>query len=169
VVGSPFANRPWPHIEPLVGFLVNTLALRCDQSGAPTFLELLRLTRETVQAASQNQDLALEELVEELHPGRDLSRPPLLLVMLALKNIPTHILRIDQSSVSPRDIDVGTAKLDLQIQFDGRPDGDIDGRLIYDTDLLATGDAHRMVQHWNTLHEGIAQDGVERPISEVPY
>ncbi len=84
VVGTPIANRSEAGIEGLIGFFVNTLALRADVRGEPPFAALLAQVRESALSGFAHQDLPIERLVEELQPGRDLSRSPLFQVLFSL-------------------------------------------------------------------------------------
>jgi amino acid adenylation domain-containing protein len=87
-VGSGIANRRWPETEDMIGMLVNTIALRADLSGAPTFLELLGRARRSTLEAYTHQDLPFEQLVDALQRGRDLSRNPLFQIMFNFHDAP---------------------------------------------------------------------------------
>ncbi|WP_353043689.1 condensation domain-containing protein, partial [Mesorhizobium sp. M1023] len=86
VIGVPSANRGRREVEELIGFFVNTLALRLDLSGAPSVSELLERTRRTTLAAQEQQDLPFEQVVEIVKPPRHLDHTPLFQVMLAWQN-----------------------------------------------------------------------------------
>src|SRR5262245_10970671 len=86
VIGTPVANRRHQAIEPLIGFFVNTLALRIDVSDGPSVGELLARVRQTALAAQDHQDLPFEQVVEIVKPPRRLDHTPLFQVMLAWQN-----------------------------------------------------------------------------------
>src|SRR5207245_11552305 len=87
-VGSPIANRTRQEIEPLIGFFVNTLALRSDLSGNPVFRDLLFSVKQTMLEAYNYQDVPFERVVDRVKQGCDLGRSPLFQVMFVLQNNP---------------------------------------------------------------------------------
>jgi amino acid adenylation domain-containing protein len=86
LIGTPVANRTRSEIEGLIGFFVNTLALRLRCDGDPEFRRVLAAARDTALAAFAHEDLPFEALVEELQPRRDMSRNPLVQVLLVLQS-----------------------------------------------------------------------------------
>src|SRR4026207_807649 len=88
-IGTPIAGRNRTEVEGLVGFFVNTLILRTDLSGNPTFVQLLGRVRDVALDAYNNQDIPFEKLVEELNPQRSLSQTPLFNVLFAYQNMAT--------------------------------------------------------------------------------
>jgi amino acid adenylation domain-containing protein len=166
IVGSPIANRQRQELESLIGFFVNTLAMRTDLSGSPTFRELLKRVRETALGAYSNQDLPFESLVEHLQPNRDLSHSPLVQVFFVLENTPQQKLELPGLVLIPLKSDAETAKFDLTLYFDD-PGTELQGTLEYNTDLFDRDTIARMAQHLKTLLEGIVVDPSAR-ISELP-
>src|SRR5258708_4857454 len=88
LVGLPIAGRNRSEVEGLIGCFLNTVVLRADLAGAPSFLELLAQVRDVTLEAYAHQDLPFERLLEELRPERDLSRTPLFQVFLNMINVP---------------------------------------------------------------------------------
>src|SRR5690606_35144262 len=88
VIGTPVSNRSHPDLEPLLGFFLNTLALRIDLSGDPSFASLVRRAKEVSLEAFERHELPFEKLVEQIQPERDLSRSPVFQVMLIMHNTP---------------------------------------------------------------------------------
>ena len=113
VVGSPIAGRNRVEIEDLIGFFINTLVLRANFVGNPTFRALLNQVKETALGAYAHQDLPFEKLVEELQPERDLGRNPLFQVMFQFQNTPPPQPNLNGLSTTRVSIPTETAKFDL--------------------------------------------------------
>ncbi|HSK78975.1 MAG TPA: amino acid adenylation domain-containing protein, partial [Thermoanaerobaculia bacterium] len=145
VVGSPIAGRTRTEAEALIGFFVNTLALRVDLSGAPSFLELLDRVRETTLAAYAHQEVPFERLVEELLPERDPGRPPLVQVLFALQNAPSGPLELPGLELAVTPVWTGTAKLDLACTF-SETAGGLSGTIEISRDLFDRTTAMRLAE-----------------------
>ncbi len=166
-VGSPIAGRGRSEVEGLIGFFVNTLALRSNRSGGLAFVDLLGEVRETTLDAYAHQDLPFERLVEELRPGRDLAYAPLFQVMFVFQNAPPSILRLPGLEIAPLDIEVGIAKFDLTLTFAETAAG-LAGGLSYNRDLFDATTAERLAGRFqNLLAAALAEPG--RPVVELPF
>lgn len=164
-VGTPIANRNRSEIEPVIGFFVNSLVLRTNLSGNPTFLELLMRVREVALGAYTHQDLPFEKLVEELHPERNLSQNPLFQVVFALQNAPMATLELQGLTLSPLQfVDTEAARFDLEFHLWERAPNStlgvdssegISGFVVYSTDLFEQATINRMLGHFQTLLENI--------------
>jgi len=162
VIGSPIANRRRVEIEGLIGFFVNTLALRTGLSLDEPFGALVGRVREVTIAASMHQDLPFERLVEELAPGRYLAATPLFQVMLVLQNASRARLQLSGLALTPLDVHSGTAKLDLTLSLLESGDGVLE----YDRDLFDRATAERLLGHFETLLEAVAA-APELPLGEL--
>jgi surfactin family lipopeptide synthetase A len=164
VVGTVAAVRNRPELEHLMGYFLNTLVLRADMSGTPTFQQLLERIREVMLSAYNHTDLPFEKLVETLHIERNIGQTPLFQVAFTLE---PSIPNIDLGwTLTQSDIDNGTAKFDLSLGLEEKPEG-IAGRIEYSTDLFDAPTISRMIVHFQTLLEGIVANPLER-ISELP-
>ena len=166
LVGAPIAGRTRQEVENLIGFFINTLVLRTDLSGNPTFRELLSRVRAVTLDAYEHQALPFEKLVEELHPRRDLSLSPLFQVMFALQNMPKAPFQLAELISSPIAVDSGIAKFDLSL-FADETEGGLHLRLVYNTDLFDRETVERMAGHFQTLLEGISANPDQR-IGSLP-
>ncbi len=166
LIGTPIAGRGRSEIEGLIGFFINTLVLRTDLSGDPTFKDLLGRVREVALAAYTHQDLPFEKLVEELQPERNMSHAPLFQVMLALHNTPPQALELAGLEPGPLRIERRTAKFDISLDVVEVAHG-LRMQFEYNTDLFDPATIARMQQSFQTLLEGIAMDP-ERRISILP-
>jgi amino acid adenylation domain-containing protein/non-ribosomal peptide synthase protein (TIGR01720 family) len=166
VVGTPVANRNRKETEGLIGCFVNTLILRTDFSGDPSFEELLQRVRKAALGAYANQDLPFEKLVEELQPERDLSRNPLCDLFFVFQNTPMPSLQLAGLKLASMQVDNATAKLDLTLSLSEEPDG-LTGYLEYSTELFHAATIRRMAGHLNVLLEGLTANP-QQPVSALP-
>ncbi|MDB6031369.1 MAG: amino acid adenylation protein, partial [Verrucomicrobiales bacterium] len=166
LVGSPIAGRTQLETEGLIGFFINTLILRTDVSGNPSFKQLLQRVRKITLDAYSHQDLPLEKLVMELRPGRSSSHTPLFQVMFVLQNAPAHPPGLDNMSTSYLEVRTDTAKFDLLLSITDTPAGLHTG-LEYNVDLFEEITIARMLEHFRTLLEGIAA-APDQKISDLP-
>ncbi len=166
VVGSVIANRNREDVEALIGFFVNTLAMRIGLAGEPSFRDLLGRVRESALGAFGHQDLPFEMLVEELRLPREASRTPLFQVVFQMQNAPPPRLSLPGLELRPIAMDAETAKFDLMLNVSERG-GDLGGVLAYDTDLFDRTTAARLVACYMVLLTAAAADA-ERPVAELP-
>ncbi len=150
VVGTPIANRNRAETEGLIGFFVNTLLLRTDFSGNPSFRELLGRVRDVALGAYAHQDLPFEKLVDELQPERSLSHTPLFQVVFVFQNAPLGRLEFSGLKLTPLGGDNGTAKFDLTLTME-ETDRGLTGSIEYNTDLFDASTIQRMLGHYETL------------------
>ncbi|HST57595.1 MAG TPA: amino acid adenylation domain-containing protein, partial [Longimicrobium sp.] len=164
VVGTPIAGRTRAETEGLIGFFVNTLALRTDLSGDPAFRTVLRRVRQATLGAYEHQDVPLERLVAELQPERSQGHSPLFQVTFALGGeVPRGGLPgLHGEEV---DADLSVAKFDLALTLTSHAGG-LDGTLGYRTDLFERGTIARMVRHLGRVLEQVADDA-DAPLSRL--
>jgi len=167
VVGTPVAGRNHLLIERLIGVFVNTLAIRTDLSGDPSFTELLARLRESVLSAFAHQDLPFERLVGELQLGRDLSRTPLFQVVFAMQHARLPPAGLPELRFAPAPLPSGTAKFDLAADLADTGGGGLAGSLEYRRDLFERVTMQRLAGHFLEVLAGAAGDpGL--PISRLP-
>jgi amino acid adenylation domain-containing protein len=165
-VGSPIANRTRSELEQLIGFFVNSLPLRTNLSGDPSFRELLGRVREVAIGAFDHQDLPFEKLVEELQPKRVGDRNPLFQVMFALQNAPHPTPRLPGLTLRRVPRRTATSKFDLTLDARETAQGLV-AQLEYSTDLFEEGTIRRMLGHLEVLLEGVLADPGRR-LSAIP-
>ena len=165
VVGTPIAGRTHRETESLVGFFVNTLPLRVRVTGREDFRELLKQVREVALGAYAHQDLPFEKLVAELAPERDLSRQPIVQVMLALQNLDIQDLRLGEVAVTFVTAEQRTSKFDLTL-FMREQGGVLYGGLEYATDLFEAQTIERLTRHLQRLLQQVVAEP-QRRLSEL--
>ena len=178
-VGSVIANRRWRETEVMMGAVLNTVILRGDLSGDPTFRELLRRVRDVTLEAYTHQDVPFDKVVEALRPERSSNYSPFSGVLFNFHDAPLPSLQVGGTSVELTElIDNHSAKFDLNLiviplaeQCVGAPSGKgEDGISVnweYNTDLFDAATIGRMTDHYQELLEGIAADPGRR-LSALP-
>ncbi|HEX7313096.1 MAG TPA: condensation domain-containing protein, partial [Pyrinomonadaceae bacterium] len=166
-VGSPIANRNHLETEGLIGCFTNTMVMRADLSGDPTFRELLRRVWETTLGAHAHQDVPFEKLVEELAPERDLSRSPLFQVMFVLQNASAEgRVSLPGLDLALLDTDGGTSRFDLTLSMADTAGG-LTGTLEYNTDLFDGETITRLLSHFISLLSAATADP-SRKVIDLP-
>ena len=164
VIGSNTAGRNHSGSEKLLGYFLNTIPLRSDLSGDPTFRELLDRVRGTTLEALSHDEVPLDRLVADLQPERDPHRNPLFQILFSLE--PPLAPVSPEWDLTCIEVETGATKFELCMVLDDRSDGLL-CRLIYNTALFDADAIDRMVQHWQTLLESIAENPAV-PISRYP-
>ncbi|WP_433260468.1 amino acid adenylation domain-containing protein [Actinosynnema sp. CS-041913] len=165
-VGVPMITRQRPELEPLIGFFVNTLALRVDAGGAPTFRELLRRVRQVTIEAYSNADVPFEVLVDELAPRRDPSTTPLVQTMFMLAD-DRRALPVDMGGVRLEfePFGLGSAKFDVFLYLWRRPDG-LTCALEYRPELFDEETMRRFAAHYTDLLAAAAAEP-DKPLADT--
>ena len=162
VIGYPIANRNRVELEPLIGFFVNTLALKVEFTCGQSFRELLEQVRSKALSAFSHQDLPFESLIEELKPERDPSRNPLFQVQFAFQSTPRELPQLSGLEVDEFPFEAGTSIFDLTL-FTWENGEEIRGNLEFNSDLFERASIERLLGHFQVLLEA----AVEAPETEV--
>jgi amino acid adenylation domain-containing protein len=166
VVGTPVANRPSPELEGLIGFFVNTLALRVDVKGDLSLDEFLARIKETTLGAYDHQDAPFERLVEVLQPQRGLGHHPIFQVMIAFNNASQPGLSLGELSVTTEEDVTEPAMFDLSLSLQDHGD-EILGNLNYALDLFDRQTVERWLQVFKTILGGMT-DGGHACVGDIP-
>ncbi|MFD9649054.1 condensation domain-containing protein, partial [Streptomyces sp. NPDC059082] len=175
VVGTAVAGRPEEDLHDLVGFFVNTLALRTDLSGDPTLDDLVRRVRDGDLAAFAHDDLPFDLLVEDLNPERSLGRHPFFQVMLSAQTARSardETVRLGGITGRTDGADLAGAKFDLSFHCvethdtGGEPGGVLLG-LQYATDLYDEDTAQLLLTLFRRALAVFAERAGDTPLSGV--
>lgn len=165
VVGTPVANRQVPKCEALVGFFVNTLAIRIDLTDAPTVAELLAQVRELTLNAQEHQEWPFDHVVELLQPHRSMDKTPLFQVMFAWENFDAVAPAMVGLDVQVLDPQVTHVKFDLELNLGPRSNG-IVGSLNYATALFDKETIERHKAYLIAVIEAMVNDETQ-PVSQI--
>jgi amino acid adenylation domain-containing protein/non-ribosomal peptide synthase protein (TIGR01720 family) len=165
LVGTPIANRQRPETKDVMGMFINTVVIRTDLSGDPSFLEVLDQVRQTVLDALANQDLPFDLLVRAMQPERHLSYNPIFQTMFVFQSVDGKRtlpdMRLERIPLDP-----GVSKFDLTL-LAGEEDGRLVAFLEYNSDVFDHSTATRMLEHWQTLLQAITANPQE-PLQTLP-
>ncbi|HEX2520451.1 MAG TPA: condensation domain-containing protein, partial [Castellaniella sp.] len=164
VIGTPVANRTRSEVEPLIGFFVNTLALRLDLSNGPTVSELLQRVKAQALAAQERQDLPFEHVVEIIKPSRSLAYSPVFQAMFGWQNNEVGEIELPGLALAPVGAPFKMAQFDLTLNLFEAGDR-IVGGLVYATALFERGTMERWCGYLRNVLEAMAandQVSVER-------
>ncbi len=158
-IGVPIAGRRHSEVEDLIGFFINSLVLRADLSGDPTFAELLERVRTNTLDAYEHQDVPFETLAAKLAPERDLTTTPLFQVYLNLLNIPPHQAELPGLTVDTFAVPDLGAKFDLTFYVDpAQPGLSLD--LMYAADRFDEATMHELLAQWvGVIEQAVADSG----------
>ncbi len=157
LVGTPVEGRNRIEVEGLIGFFINTLTLRSDLSGNPDFRKLLTQVREVTLDAYAHQDISFEKLVEELHPRRDLTRPPFFQVFINMFNVEAGQLNLPGLAVEPLSLDKVESKFDLTLYI-REFNENIQLNLVYRTELFTKERMETLIRQYSFLLEQIVEE-----------
>jgi len=160
VVGTPIANRRHSETEALIGFFVNTLALRMSLA-SQSWLELLLQVKKVALDAYANQDVPFEKLVEDLRPEREMSHHPIVQVMMVLQNAPKEELELSGLTLVSIDTKTSTAKFDLTLSMWEAKD-QLHGSIEYCPDLFDAETIERMAGHYQVLIAALVAEPSKR-------
>ena len=166
VVGTPISGRQRSELEGVIGFFLNTLAIRTDLSGNPGFRELVGRVRERTLQAFAHQDLPFEKLVEELQPARNMSHAPVFQVLFVFNRRTGSGEGFGDLQLQSTAFTTSTVKFDLEFTLAELDEG-LAAHIRYNTDLFERGTMERMLDHLRVLLEGIVADPAQ-PVGQLP-
>jgi amino acid adenylation domain-containing protein len=156
LIGTPMANRRQVEVQDLIGFFLNTLVLRLNLEGDPTFRELLARAREVSLDAYAHQDVPFEKLVEELRPERSQGDNPFFQVAFTLDQVPAAQPALDGLTLSNVEIERGVAQFGLVLHLADTGERII-GTLQYQTRFFDTTTMERFLRHFEIICSEVAK------------
>lgn len=164
-IGSPISGRNNSEVEQLIGCFINTLVLRGDLSGNPTFTELLTRVKKAAFDAYNHQDVQFEQLVSELQPNRNMGYTPLFQVLLNVKKDQSQEINISGMSFQYEESETGTSKFDIGLEITEYPDR-LKCQFEYDMDVFSSQTIYRLAEYYtNILRQGILNSQIR--IAEI--
>jgi amino acid adenylation domain-containing protein len=166
LIGTPVSGRSRTELEPLIGYFSNSVVLRMNMGGDPTFRELLKQTKEVALAAYSHQHLPFEKLVTEIQPQRDLSYSPMYQVMFSVGEHKDLGIELPGMEITPIIIDRGVAKFDMTLGMTELKH-DLMCNIEYCSALFEPSTMQRLANQFQNLLQGIVENP-DRRISALP-
>jgi amino acid adenylation domain-containing protein len=158
LVGTPVEGRLTADVEQVVGLFINTLVMRTDLSGDPSFATVLERVRETTLDAQSHQEVPFEQLVELAAPERSLARSPVFQVMFNLVQLPERTRRVGALELrADRLVELGASSFDLTLTAASAPDG-LTLTFEYATDLFDAGTVEQLADGYLALLQAALAD-----------
>jgi amino acid adenylation domain-containing protein len=166
LIGTPVSGRSRTEVEPLIGYFSNSVVLRVNMAGDPSFRELLQRVKEVSLGAYSHQDLPFEKLVVEMQPQRDLSYSPMYQIMFSVGEHKDLGLDLPGMEISPIIIDRGIAKFDMTLGMTELRK-DLMCNIEYCSALFEASTMQRLADHFQNLLQGVIANP-DQHISELP-
>ncbi|HET7463871.1 MAG TPA: amino acid adenylation domain-containing protein, partial [Longimicrobium sp.] len=167
VVGTPVGGRPRVETESIIGYFVNTLAVRARLGGDPTFRTFLLRVRDAVIDAQAHQDVPFDRIVEELTPERSLAYTPIYQTSFSFTPAGTPVTRLGNVELEPLEQRPPAAKFDLGLAMDADESGILRGSFLFRTALFDPETAERLLASLAALLDA-ASAAPDTPISRLP-
>lgn len=158
VIGSITSGRVRAEVEPLIGLFVNTLAVRVNLEGNPSFKDLLQRVVKVTTAAYANQDVPFEQVIDAVQPTRDRSRSPIFQVAFQLLEGLGRDLQLPGIAVSRVRGNKDTTKFDLTLMLHAAPDNGLRAVMEYNSDLFDVDTVDRMLAHYRTFVNSVVRN-----------
>ncbi|OTA15699.1 PvdJ [Xenorhabdus vietnamensis] len=168
LVGTALAGRTHHDIEPLIGFFVNSLVIRTDLSGQPTFSELLKQNSRTILDAYAHQDLPFQMLVEKISPERNLNYNPIFQIAFTLENTQRDTTLEQDNSIEVEERPLLKARFDLEIHVYEEDKNDLSLFWISDTSLFNSETIDRLIANYTILLAGIVEAMSDHSVNKEP-
>ena len=165
VVGAPVANRQDSQLEGLIGFFVNTLALRLSAPGHLSFSQVLAHTRSTTLEAYRHQEVPFERIVEHLNVPRHADITPVYQVLFVLQSTPRGLPQLFEIAVEHVDPQPATVRHDLEVYIFESSDG-LHLAWMYNTSLFDAWRIEQMALHYERVLASVA-DHPDRPVGDI--
>lgn len=157
-VGTPIAGRDHSQLEHLIGCFLNTLAIRTDLSGEPSFLELLEREKAVTQAAFKHQHTPFAQVVDAVEKQRDMSTTPLFQTLFVLQNAPVdRSISLSGIRITPLELEKNNAQFELKLSLNEADEAMI-GEFEYRADLFQKTSIERMAKHFSQLLSSLCEN-----------